>query len=375
MKYLHTMVRVTDVDASLKFYCDALGLEVLSRKDYPQGKFTLIFLAAPGDSEAQVELTHNWEPGDLQRRPQLRAPGLRGRRHLRRLRAAAEARRDHQSPAARRAHGLRALARQHLHRAAAERWRVAAAGAVGVDGQYRQLVSPAEPNARESFATASAPSCTRCRARRRGAWSAASPWSRAGCRYPGPSHVAAGVRGLGAVRGAAADRRRRAAVGDRRHRSHHQPALRDLQRGAAPLLRDESVAQARRARLLHDRLHFHAVHARARRTAPCRAHRDAWFAGVCGNNWITWQVFAITGIVAASYVPTRLGTGVHRHAGAAGAGGTGAHCAPGAGRRRVLGGGGPADSRHTVQLGLFWRPSPASWPLPLRTPGVRPTRR
>jgi lactoylglutathione lyase len=62
MKYLHTMVRVTDVDASLKFYCDALGLEVLSRKDHPQGKFTLIFLAAPGDSTAQVELTHNWEP-------------------------------------------------------------------------------------------------------------------------------------------------------------------------------------------------------------------------------------------------------------------------------------------------------------------------
>ena len=62
MKYLHTMVRVTDVDASLKFYCDALGLEVLKRTDYPNGKFTLIFLAAPGDSTAQVELTHNWEP-------------------------------------------------------------------------------------------------------------------------------------------------------------------------------------------------------------------------------------------------------------------------------------------------------------------------
>jgi lactoylglutathione lyase len=62
MKYLHTMVRVTDLEASLKFYRDALGLEVLSRKDYPQGKFTLVFLAAPGDSEAQVELTHNWEP-------------------------------------------------------------------------------------------------------------------------------------------------------------------------------------------------------------------------------------------------------------------------------------------------------------------------
>jgi len=60
MKYLHTMVRVTDVDASLKFYCDALGLEVLSRKDFPQGKFTLIFLGVPGD-DAEVELTHNWD--------------------------------------------------------------------------------------------------------------------------------------------------------------------------------------------------------------------------------------------------------------------------------------------------------------------------
>jgi lactoylglutathione lyase len=62
MKYLHTMVRVTDLDASLKFYCDALGLKELSRKDYPQGRFTLVFLAAPGDESAQVELTYNWDP-------------------------------------------------------------------------------------------------------------------------------------------------------------------------------------------------------------------------------------------------------------------------------------------------------------------------
>ena len=61
MKYLHTMVRVTDIDASLKFYCDALGLEELSRKDYPGGRYTLVFLAAPGDESAQVELTHNWD--------------------------------------------------------------------------------------------------------------------------------------------------------------------------------------------------------------------------------------------------------------------------------------------------------------------------
>jgi lactoylglutathione lyase len=62
MKYLHTMVRVTDIDASLKFYCDALGLRELSRQDNPQGRFTLVFLAAPGDDSAQVELTHNWDP-------------------------------------------------------------------------------------------------------------------------------------------------------------------------------------------------------------------------------------------------------------------------------------------------------------------------
>ncbi len=62
MKYLHTMVRVADIDQSLRFYRDALGLELLSRRDYPQGKFTLVFLAAPGDSAAQVELTHNWDP-------------------------------------------------------------------------------------------------------------------------------------------------------------------------------------------------------------------------------------------------------------------------------------------------------------------------
>ena len=62
MRYLHTMVRVTDVEASLRFYRDALGLELLSRREFPQGRFTLIFLAAPGDAAAQVELTHNWDP-------------------------------------------------------------------------------------------------------------------------------------------------------------------------------------------------------------------------------------------------------------------------------------------------------------------------
>ena len=65
MKYLHTMVRVTDLDASLRFYRDALGLVELRRKDYPQGRYTLLFLAAPGDDSAQVELTYNWDPETL----------------------------------------------------------------------------------------------------------------------------------------------------------------------------------------------------------------------------------------------------------------------------------------------------------------------
>jgi lactoylglutathione lyase len=62
MKYLHTMVRVTDLDRSLDFYVNKLGLKELRRMDNAQGRFTLIFLAAPGDSSAQVELTYNWDP-------------------------------------------------------------------------------------------------------------------------------------------------------------------------------------------------------------------------------------------------------------------------------------------------------------------------
>ena len=65
MKYLHTMIRVNDIDASLKFYCDLLGLEELRRIDNEGGRFTLVFLAAPGDSSAQVELTYNWDPESL----------------------------------------------------------------------------------------------------------------------------------------------------------------------------------------------------------------------------------------------------------------------------------------------------------------------
>jgi lactoylglutathione lyase len=62
MKYLHTMVRVSDLQASRRFYCDALGLVELDHADYEKGRYTLVFLSAPGDESAQVELTYNWDP-------------------------------------------------------------------------------------------------------------------------------------------------------------------------------------------------------------------------------------------------------------------------------------------------------------------------
>ena len=61
MKYLHTMVRVSDLEASLDFYCNKLGLIEVKRKDYPEGRFTLIFLSADGSIENCLELTHNWD--------------------------------------------------------------------------------------------------------------------------------------------------------------------------------------------------------------------------------------------------------------------------------------------------------------------------
>ena len=65
MKYLHTMVRVADLDSALSFYCDKLGLQEVQRYDNPEGRFTLVMLAAPGDEDAQVELTYNYDPEEL----------------------------------------------------------------------------------------------------------------------------------------------------------------------------------------------------------------------------------------------------------------------------------------------------------------------
>ena len=62
MKYLHTMVRVTDIEQSKRFYCDGLGLKEVRRSENEKGRYTLVFLAAPGDEDAQIELTYNWDP-------------------------------------------------------------------------------------------------------------------------------------------------------------------------------------------------------------------------------------------------------------------------------------------------------------------------
>ena len=64
LRYLHTMVRVSDLEASLRFYRDGLGLREVRRRDVPEGRYTLVFLAAPGSPEAELELTHNWDPED-----------------------------------------------------------------------------------------------------------------------------------------------------------------------------------------------------------------------------------------------------------------------------------------------------------------------
>jgi len=65
MKYLHTMVRVSNLEESLDFYCNKLGLNLIRRTDYPEGRFTLAFVAAPGDEANAIELTHNWDPEEL----------------------------------------------------------------------------------------------------------------------------------------------------------------------------------------------------------------------------------------------------------------------------------------------------------------------
>ena len=160
MRYLHTMVRVADLDRALAFWRDALGLEEISRMENHAGRFTLVFLAAPGDAERAraekaplLELTYNWDPEDY--------TGGRNFGHLAyrvpdiyaTVRAAGRCRRDHQPPAARRPYGLRPLARRHLDRTAAGRRAAAARRALGLNAEHWQLVrrEPAYPLLPPSF--------------------------------------------------------------------------------------------------------------------------------------------------------------------------------------------------------------------------------
>ena len=75
MKYLHTMIRISNIEESLNFFCNGLGLKETRRKENEKGRFTLIFLAAPNDEKAEIELTYNWDGDDL-------GPGSRNFGHL-----------------------------------------------------------------------------------------------------------------------------------------------------------------------------------------------------------------------------------------------------------------------------------------------------
>ena len=114
MKYLHTMVRVSNLESSLDFYCNTLGLKELRRYDSEQGRFTLVFLAAPGDETAQVELTYNWDPEDYGEGRNLAIWPTCGR-HLRTLSASLRPRRHDQSSSSRRSYGICQIPRQYLH--------------------------------------------------------------------------------------------------------------------------------------------------------------------------------------------------------------------------------------------------------------------
>jgi len=128
MRYLHTMLRVRNLDQALDFYCNKLGLKEARRRVDEKNRYTLVFLAAPEDETL------------VRRGALFRSSRLRGRRHLWAMRKIDEGRRHHQPAAARRRDGFRALARQALDRALTERRPAAAEGAVGFHAQHRQVV-------------------------------------------------------------------------------------------------------------------------------------------------------------------------------------------------------------------------------------------
>ena len=100
MRLLHTMLRVRDLDASLRFYTEQLGMKLLRRQDYPDGKFTLAFVGYGDETDHTVlELTYNWGRDDYDARRRLRPRRARRRRHLRRPASALRAQRRARSPA------------------------------------------------------------------------------------------------------------------------------------------------------------------------------------------------------------------------------------------------------------------------------------
>ena len=141
MKYLHTMVRVKDLDASMRFY-ELLGLKEVRRIDNDKGRFTLVFMApegqedAPGRADPQLGRRRGAAVGQ----PALRASRLRGRGHLREVRGAAGGGGDDQPAAARRAHGVRALARTTCRSSCCRSASGCRRGAVGEHGEQRDLV-------------------------------------------------------------------------------------------------------------------------------------------------------------------------------------------------------------------------------------------
>ena len=129
MRYLHTMVRVADLDAALDFYCAKLGLAEIRRIDNDKGRFTLVFLAAPEDAERaardqapMVELTYNWDSENYTGGRNFGHLAYRVKDIYAFCAKLMDGRRHHQPPAARRPYGVRALARRDLDRASAG-WR------------------------------------------------------------------------------------------------------------------------------------------------------------------------------------------------------------------------------------------------------------
>ncbi len=150
MRYLHTMVRVKDLDQALHFYCKLFGLQEIRRYENEKGRFTLVFLAPRAMSTApRMKPRPAWNSPIIGIPRNIPAGGTSatsptGRRYLRILQASDGQRRDDQSSAARRPHGLRPLAGRHLDRDPAERRTPGGPGTLGFDGQYGGLVSLAQ---------------------------------------------------------------------------------------------------------------------------------------------------------------------------------------------------------------------------------------